>query len=258
MSTRGLGQSARGTIMMEMVIVLPLLLLLFFMVLQFGQLWLVKHILAYAAYSSARAALVYNPKDYMVVLSSKSEDKLSPKYDFRFMSASGPLHRNACIVLSWLEAKAGLDDFQWLPKSSQDSTIYQRVRISGTEGPLLGDDTSLREKANGSPFVSVTVHYYFPLIIPMASDVLKYALAGGKSDEPYPPDYASVVGGIAAFEDNQKGVVHVPEGKIYRDKQGFSLIHLQASCLMPKPYSTETFAMIPSSEREFLGLEKGR
>jgi len=56
----------RGSVLLEFIIVMPVLLLLIFGTVQFALILMAKQLTQYAAFNAARAAIVYNPKDYRV------------------------------------------------------------------------------------------------------------------------------------------------------------------------------------------------
>ena len=47
----------RGSVLMEFIIVAPLMLILVSMLLQFAQIWMARHVAAYAAYCACRSVL---------------------------------------------------------------------------------------------------------------------------------------------------------------------------------------------------------
>lgn len=61
---RGLLRDSGGTVLMESILVLPLLLMLITGIFQFARFWQARLLTKLAAYNAARAALVYNPVHY--------------------------------------------------------------------------------------------------------------------------------------------------------------------------------------------------
>jgi hypothetical protein len=214
----------QGDVTLEFVLVLPLILMLFFTCLQFAHFWIAKQLLHYAAYSAARITRVTNIHDYADV-------NASGKVVYRHIRT--PLHTAACMVMSWLEPDAGMDEFQYFPKDS--AACWNRVRIEGTE-----------EGGTGCMATEVTVHYYCPLWVPMVDELLAYGLAGGTDTRngifDSPADFEAVVNGGGIYELVYSDAV--PQNAIYRDN-GQLVIHMKESCLMAKPYSTETYARLP-------------
>ena len=62
--------------MLEFSLALPLLLLLFFAVIQFTQLWLARVMVHYAAYNAARAMLVSHDSEYQASAQRAAEQTL--------------------------------------------------------------------------------------------------------------------------------------------------------------------------------------
>lgn len=214
----------QGDVIIEFVLVLPLILMLFFSCLQLAHFWIAKQLLHYAAYSAARTTLVTNVRDYAYV---------NERGVVEYHHIGTPLHTAACMVMSWLEPNAGMDEFQYFPKRA--ANVWKRVRIEGTE-----------EAGTGGMVAEVTVHYYCPLWVPMVDELLAYGLAGGtKSGDGLfeaPDDFAEVVHGPAIGELPYSDAV--PGNSIYRDN-GLLVMHMQERCLMAKPYSTATYARLP-------------
>ena len=61
---RSLWQSEDGTALMECALVMPLLVFLIFMLIQLSLVCMARQVVHYAAYSAARATLVYHPNEF--------------------------------------------------------------------------------------------------------------------------------------------------------------------------------------------------
>ena len=82
----------RGSVLLEFIIVMPVLLLLIFGTVQFALILMAKQLTQYAAFNAARAAIVYNPKDYRVPNATEGKG---------FFSNSGPVHQAAVTSLAF-------------------------------------------------------------------------------------------------------------------------------------------------------------
>ncbi len=139
-----------GTVLMETVLCLPLILMLLTGIVQFTRIWEARLFTRYAAYNAARAALVYNMGDYGGNIGGAS---------FRFNSNSGPVWLAAVNTLAWKSHTSdangrllpGIDD-GYFPNSG---SIERQVRIV-PDGCF---------ESNG--LVKVTVAFAFPLIFPV-------------------------------------------------------------------------------------------
>ena len=138
-----------GSVLMETVLCLPLILMLLTGIVQFSRIWEARLFTRYAAYNAARAALVYNPGDYGGGDGSA----------FKFNSNKGPVWLAAVNTLAWKSHTSdadgrslpGIGDGQY-PHSG---LIEQQVRI--VPGACFESDG----------VVKVTVRFDFPLIFPI-------------------------------------------------------------------------------------------
>lgn len=132
-----------GTVLMESVLVLPLLLFLITGIFQMGRFWQARLFTQYAAYNAARAALVYNPREY--------------KNGTAFKERDGVAWLAALATLAWVaDGDPGVsgENYQmpgWgvVPRSAD---LARRVRIV---------PEACREE-NG--WVQVTVEYDYPTV----------------------------------------------------------------------------------------------
>ena len=246
--------SDRGSVLMEFVIVAPMLLLLIFGIIQFAYIFMAKQLTFYAAYSAARTALVYNPKDYRDNSGTGA-----------FYSNKGPLYLAACTIMSWMNAGDGDSSFIYFPRAGAD--VWNQVKIEG-EQFLISLDFSgnqriiSKNKSFASPTgsyastneyqrrsaLNVTVHYFCPMFIPVVSDILAYALTG--SDV---VSYWSLLGFMPQNALTLSNEMNINSGKVVR-YGSIPMIHLQESCMLFQPYPSETFALIPDEDRAFFKL----
>ncbi len=88
----------RGTVLMESIMVLPLLLLLISGIFQFSRFWQARLLTRYAAFNAARAALVYNPVHY--------------RSGNTFHAREGMCWLAAVETLSWMSASPNSGNYQ--------------------------------------------------------------------------------------------------------------------------------------------------
>ncbi len=141
-------RDVRGSVLMESVLVLPLLLMLMTGIFQFARFWQARLLTKYAAFNAARAALVYNPLHYRI----PADDPGPHAGEFR--TAEGVCWLAAVDTLAWVSATSGWFNFRvpgygTLPKSAR---IQNQVRI-------VPDGCA---EENG--WVKVTVAFDFPTI----------------------------------------------------------------------------------------------
>lgn len=137
-----------GTVLMESVMVLPLLLMLITGIFQFARFWQARLLTKYAAYNAARAALVYNPVHYRY-----SADAGGPNAG-KFKAAEGVCWLAAVTTLSWMSTTPDGNNF-WMPgygSVPHSSQIRNQVR-------LVPDGC---QEENG--WVKTTVSFQFPTL----------------------------------------------------------------------------------------------
>ena len=153
-----------GTVLMECVLVLPVLVTLIFAIAQFALIWYAQIMTHYAAYNAARAALVYNPAEY-------SDNGV-------FKSVSGPCWEAAVRSLAWMSSSAGnsgpvayshVAGWGLIPNSSQ---IANQVRINQSES----------EEQSDPPCVKVCVDFEFPLLVPVLGRMIGCFVNGSDDD----------------------------------------------------------------------------
>ena len=160
-------QSCRtGTVLMECVLVLPILISMIFAIAQFALIWYAHLMTHYAAFNAARAAVVHNPDDYSAV--------------GVFFEDRGPCWMAAVETLAWVSSSAGSGGMRvpgWGIVSSS-SRIGSQVRVSAAESLV---DTDER------PVVRMKVEFDFPLHVP----VIGHTIAKMVSD-PYRGDFITL------------------------------------------------------------------
>ena len=167
-----------GSVMLEAVIVLPVFVFILFLLIQATFVWTARQMTVYAAYCAARAALVYNPKDYSA-------------------NDSGVAHKAACTVLSWISF------------SDKGSNPIKISTSTGTYDVPCSDDignqvrVSIEEESGGLPAVKATVDFKYPLIIPFGGIVFAYnpKISGWDSG---PAEGGLIASGDAVEEDSRQ------------------------------------------------------
>ena len=193
-----------GTVTMEFVLVMPILVFLIFGIIQLSLVCLARQLTHYAAYSAARTAIVHHPDDF--------------SDNGKFHADRGVVHEAACMVLAWLGQLPGGPDRLRIPGWGEipgSGYIRQQVSIDASRSALLTDVRG----------VKVTVQFRYPLLIPFAGQLIAYFAGGGSSDWTFaglvPSDMASVIGG--------------------RKIGGVPYILLYDSCVLTCPWDTSVF-----------------
>lgn len=214
--------SDRGSMMMEAVLVLPIFVLIIFFIIQISLVWVAKELTYYAAFCSARAAMVYNPADYDGTATAAAKTVLS------WMSFSGSGKGG--------QSNMKVGDYE-VPNSGGINGQVS-VKIDEYSGDGKGDVTF--------PAVRATVTFQFPLLIPFGGPVVAYffgASLNGVSTEGALTNMYIPTNADAAVSGLQYSGDHYS-------------IPLVESCTLAKPYRTETFPRISGGDKTALGIGK--
>ena len=221
----------RGSVLLEFIIVMPVLLLLIFGTVQFALILMAKQLTQYAAFNAARAAIVYNPKDYRVPNSSGGGG---------FFESSGPVHEAAVTSLAFFGFSGGKEankvEVPGWGKIPGSANIRNQVSI--------GSDSMDLMEAQQIPAVKVTVIFRFPMLIPYAAEVIGYFHAGGNANDAW-----DLTGFSPAIEKNDNNDVTFSE-RMKSIKSGNTLCFtLSETCILPRPWNTTTFPQMPYQDR---------
>ena len=274
----------KGSIMLETVLVLPIFVLIVFFLIQIIFVWTAKQMTYYAAYCGARAALVYNPQDY------HAEKQKDGSWQTNGFIRKGVVHQAACTVLSWISWSIAGYESTWggnyimqgadaknywignyqVPLSSN---IRNQVAVSVKEFEKIkapsnkdSNDEEPAEIQEQFPAVTCSVTFKSPLFIPLGGPIIAYFF--GANDDECIPTYASDysdnaigVGGFRAYNgkavhDNLERHGNYIQG-YHTNKSGkrilsqeFYTIVLTETCIMAKPYKTDTFPLIPDADKD--------
>lgn len=149
-------RDSSGTVLLESILVLPLLLMLITGIFQFARFWQARLLTRYAAYNAARAALVYNPVHYRTGAG-------------QFLADRGVCWLAAMTTLSWMSATTDDNNF-WMPGYGDvphSSGIRSQVRVvpSGCK------------ETDG--WVKVTVLFQFPTLFAVFDATTMHPPEGG-------------------------------------------------------------------------------
>ena len=161
---KSLQRRIRGSVLMEFVLVMPILITLIMLVLQFAQAWTARQIVSYAAFCAARATLCVTPAE------QPSAARKAARQSLAWINIFGGGRNSMVSVPGWGQ----------IPES--DSIDKQgRLDVSLNQ---LSDSWYIQNLAGKKPVVaSVTVSYKFPLVIPIAGRLMSSDFLTG---EPYP------------------------------------------------------------------------
>ena len=208
-----------GTALMEFVLVMPIFVFMIFCIIQLALVCMAKQMTHYAAYSAARAAIVYHPED-------------SCFEDGQFRMSNGVAHRAACTALAWMCQMPGEPDRLHVPGWGDvpgSGMMAYQVAIDDLQSVMLED----------VPAVKVTVQFIYPLLIPFAGQLIAYFHMQNNTGAHWtqagalPPDMLETMG--------------------HTKIRGTPCIFLYETCIMPMPWDN---SMFPRAENTpYLGTE---
>ena len=193
-----LPRDRRGSILMETVLVMPLLLLLIFGIIQFAQIWMARQFVAYAAACSARAITVVHPDEQ-----------------------ADAANESARLALSWL-CFAETDAESGAP--GVEVAGWGRIPGSGSAGRRVSATVLYDGSDDANPVAGVRVGFRFPLLIPgMAINTILGNFANRNQQ----------LAQSADFYDNMAQASSNP----VVDIDGWPYVNLSETCILPMPNS---------------------
>ena len=208
-----------GSVLMEMVLCLPLILMLMTGIWQFARIWEARLFTRYAAYNAARAALVYNVADYADVDGSKITFRNG--HDGKFSS----VWLAAVNTLAWMSHSSGaasralpggVEVFEYDELRKGVYPYSARIRNQVWIVPDKSEETK--------GYVKVTVRFDFPLIIPIY-------------------DGRALWRGDPSSDSPDLELVFDPKTEPDR------FFTLTETCALPKPWSTAWYPLVPEYEK---------
>ncbi|MBO7482716.1 MAG: pilus assembly protein [Kiritimatiellae bacterium] len=153
MTARG---TRKGSVLMEFVLSMPIMITLIFLVVQFAQVWTARQMVSYAAFCATRSMLSANPKEW------QNGGKTS-RCD----------HVAASRVLAWVNIY-GPGDTMMVPgwgKIPQSSSVDDRLEVESNH-------------VEGQ-YATSKVKYKFPLLIPVAGQMVSYLAQHSANEAKY-------------------------------------------------------------------------
>lgn len=211
----------RGSILMETVIVMPILLLLIFGIIQTAMIWTGKQLTVYAAYCAARAITVVRAPE-----SEEPDDG----------SWTNESDRESAAEQDEAAARAAKMALAWVCFYDNNADeIPKRIPIPGwgtvDQSGSMDKRVTVKVLKRGveAPYVSVRVTFKMSLMMPvMGVDSLMAKAAAGNGREIYTgPDF------YRNLDKASKGADRLDDGLPY--------ITFTETCAIPMPYSTRNF-----------------
>ena len=235
---RMVGRSPRdrryGSMLLETVLVMPLLMMLIFGVIQFALIWTAKQMTAYAAFCATRAIMVVPDKD--------GENGNEKEYAAKCA---------AKVALSWFALADDPNEYGrrvqipgWGAVFGSGSLDARLLRADGNNG------VEVRKNGENQPVAAVRVSFRFPLMIPgMAVNKVIGNLSDRNKEAKTIQEQERVENYVSndIYDDLYfaagRGRFNNPKfERGGRDSiNGWPYITLTETCVLPMPYSTAKF-----------------
>ena len=205
LNRRKMTVARRGSVMMETVIVMPILLFLIFVIVQFAHIWTAKQMVSYAAFCATRAITVVPPGEQRAAALNAAKMALS-----WMCLADGDEGSGAGVTVpGWGEILGA-------------RSVGSRVIVNPEDIIRNGQD-------DANPVAAVKVTFKFPLLI--SAMAVNRVLGTAASNAP-----TSMDDGEYGFYANLDRLAGNP-GEI----DGWPFVTLSETCVLPMPYSTARF-----------------
>ncbi len=153
------GRTARrGSVLMEFVLSMPLMITLIFLVVQFAQIWTVRQVVAYSAFCATRSMLSAAPSEW-----SSAKPK-SMRCD----------HRAAARALAWVNIYSPAGGGKRVPgwgTVPQSASVDDRVEVESSH--------------SAGEYATSKVTFKFPLLVPVAGQMISYLAKNRAEDAKY-------------------------------------------------------------------------
>ena len=226
----------RGSMLMEFVLTMPILLMLIMLILQFAQIMVVRQFVAYAAFCSTRSMLCSNPSEWMAKNSKNNCAFQAARRALAWVTIFGT--PESANLRSWDEGYLSVDasDFSDVVYDpiSYATTIYGS---KGTRDVLvpgwgqISESNSVDKRLDVSPGITPgrcawsTIKYKFPLLIPIAGQMIGFFTKHSAEESTYVKSNSLMPGWVDQLAEDEM-------------LDGVPYIELTETCVLPLPYST--------------------
>ena len=265
----------RGSVLMETVIVMPIILLLIFMIIQFAHVWIARQMVVYAAYCGARSLLVISPDDTDPTPQEAVQTAAEIALSWICLADGGTnaTGETRLDVPGWGEIPgSGSASRDWRQRNDwrvkaeimtyKDSMGVERYFDGNSTptvtrywdehnvdaGPDYRNGRWFGNPADDRPFVAVKVTFRFPLLIPgMSVNAILGNQVNGNQDEARPEmgDETDFYRNLATMADNPILI------------DGWPYITFSETCVLPMPYSTRNFPKGGYAGTTYTSLKNG-
>lgn len=249
----------RGSAVLELVFVLPVLFVMIMAVLQFAHIWMARQVVKYAAYCAARSTLTANQ-----------------------MTAHAHARKAAGLVCAWITFSVEAEDLKTISSQSNYSFGWNSQQVNVDEEDLyvrkinyIGFDYNSAEniinkevKIHGWGYIPnsssldnrlrvwagikeplnyiypwetrATVEFDFPLLMPVVGKMLSYLVNKNYDDLKTLINSDQLGFDVGSWWTGQKEVIETDKAAY---DHAYPYITLKEVCILPKPYSTSTYPL---------------
>ena len=227
-----------GSMLMEFVLVMPILFMLIMLILQFAQIMVVRQFVAYAAFCSARSMLCSNPSEWTLKNSKNNCAFQAARRALAWVNIFGT--PETADLRGWEEGQisVGTGDFSDVQGENLAFTtvVYGSMATHDVLVPGWGQipesnsidrrlDVDCGPKIPNGKYAYSTVNYHFPLLIPVAGQMIGFFMQHSASESKYMKNKGLPPGWLDSLPDDEM-------------LDGMPYITLTETCVLPLPYST--------------------
>jgi len=247
----------KGSILLESLLTLPLLMLLFLSVLQFAQIWTARQQLTYAAFCATRAIMAVPPAEQQAAADKAA--RLALAWWCLAGDPSAPLADDGTDLTRTVHVGT------LTPKSGKMGTLVRgdtqvsmgggRPRegeisipgwgaIPGSDSANLRVSTKIVEGGASLPIAAVTVNFKMALLVPIVGQIVSWGTnrAFGSAEDSAGV-YRHMRGGWSGHETvlGRGGRRISRRHARYGENGAFPFVEMEETCVLPMPYSTARF-----------------
>lgn len=222
---------------MEFVLTMPILFMLIMLILQFAQIMVVRQFVAYAAFCSTRSMLCSNPTEWALKNSKNNCAFQAARRALAWVNIFGT--PETAQSRGWDEGylSVGSGDFSDVGDATTGSFVTTIYGNSDTHDVLIPgwgqipESNSIDRRLDVSPGVNPgkcawsTVKYKFPLLIPVAGQMIGFLLQHSAAESIYVRSKSLMPGWMDSLSEDEM-------------LDGMPYITLTETCVLPLPYST--------------------
>ena len=222
-----------GSMLMEFVISMPILVMLIMLVIQFAQIWTVRQCVAYSAFCAARSLLSANPVEWSTLRAKKERcDHAAARRVLSWVTMLGT--RSSDRLRSFETADSSVESaydkskFQFVTLIRGDLGTHDvmvpgwgQVNESNSIDMRLNVESWPRDGLDYQGYAKSTVSFKFPLLIPIAGQMVSWLAKHRAEDSDFIKKNMELTGWTGEEETFD----------------GFPYIELKETCVLPLPYS---------------------